>query len=44
LAKARAQRGQLELDYRKAGSAHQERRVVDLHYFANINGEWLLFA
>jgi proteasome accessory factor B len=43
LAKAVAQRQQLELQYRKPG--HQaEPRVVDPYHLANINGEWFLFA
>jgi len=44
LAKATSQRQQLELDYRKAGSATSEKRVVDPYHLANINGEWFLFA
>jgi len=44
LAKATAQRRQLELDYRKAGSSAPEKRVVDPYHLANINGEWFLFA
>ena len=43
LAKAVAQRCQLELYYRKPG--HQaEARLVDPYHLANINGEWFLFA
>jgi len=43
LAKAVAQRKQLELQYRKPG--HQaEPRIVDPYHLANINGEWFLFA
>lgn len=43
LAKAVAQRRQLELIYRKPG--HQpEPRIVDPYHLANINGEWFLFA
>ena len=44
LAKATAQRQQLELNYRKAGSAAPEKRVVDPYHLANINGEWFLFG
>ncbi len=44
LAKATAQRQQLELTYRKAGSPQGEVRVVDPYHLANINGEWFLFA
>ena len=43
LAKAVAQRRQLELSYRKPG-AKTETRVVDPYHLANINGEWFLFA
>jgi proteasome accessory factor B len=43
LAKAVAQRQQLELHYRKPGHA-VERRLVDAYHLANINGEWYLFA
>jgi len=44
LAKATAQRRQLELTYRKPGRRDTERRVVDPYHLANINGEWFLFA
>ncbi len=44
LAKATAARRQLELSYRKPGQSAPERRVVDPYHFANINGEWFLFA
>lgn len=44
LAKATAHREQLELTYRKAGSALSEARLVDPYHLANINGEWYLFA
>ena len=44
LAKATAQRRQLELTYRKAGSREGEVRVIDPYHLANINGEWYLFA
>ncbi len=44
LAKAVAQRRQLELQYRKPGQAKTELRVVDPYHLANINGEWFLFA
>ena len=43
LAKAVAQRQQLELHYRKPGHA-AEKRLVDAYHLANINGEWYLFA
>jgi predicted DNA-binding transcriptional regulator YafY len=44
LAQATAQRRQLELEYRKAGSSRHEQRIVDPYHLANINGEWFLFA
>ena len=44
LAKAVAQRQQLELNYRKPGQAKTEPRIVDPYHLANINGEWFLFA
>ena len=44
LAKAAAQRQQLELTYRKPGQREPEMRVVDPYHLANINGEWFLFA
>ncbi len=44
LAKAAAQRQQLELTYRKPGQREPELRVVDPYHLANINGEWFLFA
>ncbi len=44
LAKATAQRQQLNLTYRKAGSATEETRLIDPYHLANINGEWYLFA
>jgi proteasome accessory factor B len=43
LAKAVAQRQQLELRYRKPGQP-AEQRLVDAYHLANINGEWFLFA
>ncbi len=43
LAKAVAQRQQLELHYRKPGQK-AEARLVDPYHLANINGEWFLFA
>jgi len=43
LAKAVAQRQQLELHYRKPGHP-PEKRLVDAYHLANINGEWYLFA
>jgi proteasome accessory factor B len=44
LARATAQRQQLELTYRKPGMEHGEPRVVDPYHLANINGEWFLFG
>ena len=44
LAKAAAQRRQLQLTYRKPGRRETELRVVDPYHLANINGEWFLFA
>ncbi len=44
LAKAAAQRKQLQLTYRKPGRRDTELRVVDPYHLANINGEWFLFA
>jgi proteasome accessory factor B len=44
LAKATAQRQQLQLTYRKPGRRETELRVVDPYHLANINGEWFLFA
>ncbi|HWQ92345.1 MAG TPA: WYL domain-containing protein [Clostridia bacterium] len=44
LAKATAERRQLELAYRKPGQQDTETRVVDPYHLANINGEWFLFA
>jgi proteasome accessory factor B len=43
LARAVADRKQLELLYRKPGQK-AEARVVDPYHLANINGEWFLFA
>jgi proteasome accessory factor B len=43
LAKAVAQRQQLEIFYRKP-SQSAEKRLVDAYHLANINGEWYLFA
>ncbi|MEI8290794.1 MAG: WYL domain-containing transcriptional regulator [Verrucomicrobiota bacterium] len=43
LARAVAQRQQLELHYRKPGHT-AEKRLVDAYHLANINGEWFLFA
>ena len=43
LAKAVAQRRQLELQYRKP-SQPAEARIIDPYHLANINGEWFLFA
>jgi len=44
LARAAAQRKQLELIYRKPGQPKGESRRVDPYHLANINGEWFLFA
>jgi predicted DNA-binding transcriptional regulator YafY len=44
LAKATAERQQLELTYRKPGQTQPEKRTVDPYHLANINGEWFLFA
>jgi proteasome accessory factor B len=44
LAKAAAQRRQLQLTYRKPGKPQTELRVVDPYHLANVNGEWFLFA
>lgn len=44
LARAVAQRQQLELLYRKPGQKKTEPRIVDPYHLANINGEWFLFA
>ncbi|HLX71207.1 MAG TPA: WYL domain-containing protein [Verrucomicrobiae bacterium] len=44
LAKATAQRRQIEMTYRKPGRRETEQRVVDPYHLANINGEWYLFA
>jgi predicted DNA-binding transcriptional regulator YafY len=44
LAKAVAQRQQLELNYRKPGAKNSEPRLVDPYHLANVNGEWFLFA
>jgi proteasome accessory factor B len=43
LARAVAERRQLELLYRKPGQK-PETRIVDPYHLANINGEWFLFA
>jgi predicted DNA-binding transcriptional regulator YafY len=44
LAKASAERLQLEVAYRKPGQRKTELRTVDPYHLANINGEWFLFA
>ena len=44
LAKAVAQRKQIEIAYRKPGSKNAEARIVDPYHLANVNGEWFLFA
>jgi predicted DNA-binding transcriptional regulator YafY len=44
LARATAERRQLELAYRKPGQRQAEKRLVDPCHLANINGEWFLFA
>src|SRR5262249_29161299 len=43
LARAVADRRQLELQYRKPGQK-PEARIIDPYHLANINGEWFLFA
>jgi predicted DNA-binding transcriptional regulator YafY len=44
LAKATAQRRQVQLTYRKPGGKPPEARLVDPYHLANINGEWYLFG
>ena len=45
LARAVAQKEQLELEYRKPGRRVNPRpALVDPYHLANINGEWFLFA
>lgn len=44
LAKATAERKQVQLGYRKPGQKEPELRTVDPYHLANINGEWFLFA
>jgi predicted DNA-binding transcriptional regulator YafY len=44
LARATAQRKQIQLTYRKPGNSQADLRVVDPYHLANINGEWYLFA
>jgi predicted DNA-binding transcriptional regulator YafY len=44
LARAAAEGRQLELQYRKPGSAAAENRAVDPYHMANVNGDWFLFA
>ncbi len=44
LARAAARREQIEIVYRKPGTAAGEPRVIDPYQLANINGEWFLFA
>jgi proteasome accessory factor B len=44
LAKATADRKQIQLTYRKPGQQEPELRMVDPYHLANINGEWFLFA
>jgi predicted DNA-binding transcriptional regulator YafY len=44
LARAAAERQQIELAYRKPGQEKPETRVVEPYHLANINGEWFLFA
>jgi predicted DNA-binding transcriptional regulator YafY len=44
LAKATAERQQLEISYRKPGQREIEKRVVDPYHLGNINGEWFMFA
>jgi proteasome accessory factor B len=44
LAKATAERQQLEVAYRKPGQKQAEQRRLDPYHLASINGEWFLFA
>lgn len=44
LARATARCEQLKLAYRKPGQKKAEERIIDPYHFANINGEWYLFA
>jgi predicted DNA-binding transcriptional regulator YafY len=44
LARATAARRQIVIEYRKPGQAMPEKRTIDPYHFANINGEWYLFA
>ena len=44
LAKAAADRRQIEITYRKPGRRQTEQRLVDPYHLANVNGEWFLFA
>jgi predicted DNA-binding transcriptional regulator YafY len=44
LAKATAQRQQIEIAYHKPGQQKTERRIIDPYHLANINGEWFLFG
>jgi proteasome accessory factor B len=44
LARAVAQRQQLDISYRKPGQQKTEQRLIDPYHLANINGEWFLFA
>jgi predicted DNA-binding transcriptional regulator YafY len=44
LARATATRRQIVIDYRKPAHASPEKRTIDPYHFANINGEWYLFA
>jgi len=44
IAKATARHQQLRIEYRKPGRKQIENRVVNPYHFANINGEWFLFA
>jgi predicted DNA-binding transcriptional regulator YafY len=44
LARAAAEGRELELQYRKPGSAAAECRIVNPYHLANVNGDWFLFA
>ncbi len=44
LARAAARREQIEIVYRKPGTAAGESRIIDPYQLANVNGEWFLFA
>ena len=44
IAQATSRREQLRITYRKPGQSQPEKRVIDPYHFANVNGEWFLFA